>query len=307
MKTLLGRARREPLEAIATSFGRVRCPQPGRIERIRRSLEQHGQLSPVIVVRRQERIELLDGFKRWRAAAMLGWRELVVAEAELDETAQWATMLLVNQRGAQALVEVEEALILRELVGSGLRQVEIAALLERHKSWVSRRIGLIERLHPELIEAIKLGLLEPGVARRLLVLPPGNQLHIAAAVQNAAMGPRDTELVVSLWQKQSSEVYRRELLADPRSVLRRHYPETQPSRLRLGPTGKRLQRLLGVLVGTSSRMIGLLATPPPPQEIRRLGQELDTARTTLRTLLDLLGPDGLGASSGAGDASSATV
>jgi ParB/RepB/Spo0J family partition protein len=309
MTTLFGTPRSEPLESIATSLGRVRCPQPQRIERIRQSLQQHGQLSAVIVVRRQQRLELLDGFKRRRAAELLGWTTLLVAEAELDESAQWATMLLVNQCGAPALLEVEEALILRELVGSGLTQVQIAALLERHKSWVSRRIGLIERLHPELIEAIKLGLLHPGVARRLLALPPGNQLLMAAAVQHAGLGPRDTELMVSLWQKQASEASRRELLADPRSVLSRRYPETQrpPAMRTLSPTAQRLQRLLGVLVGTGSRMISLLATPPAPEETTRLWRELRTARRTLRTLLDLLGPDGSGASSGTGDARSATV
>lgn len=306
MKSLLGTPRSEALETIATSLGRVRCPQPSRIERIRLSMQQHGQLSAVIVVRRQHKLELLDGFKRRRAAELLGWTQLLVSEAELDETAQWATMLLVNQRGAQVMAELEEALILRELIGTGLTQVETAALLERHKSWVSRRIGLIERLHPELIEAIKLGLLHPGVARRLLALPPGNQLLMAAAVQSAGLRPRDTELVVSLWQKEPSEAFRRELLADPRNVLRRRYPQTQRSELRLSPAAQRLQRLLGVLVGTGSRMIQLLLTSPPPQEATLLRRELHSARGTLRTLLDLLGRDDSGASSGAGGASSAT-
>jgi ParB/RepB/Spo0J family partition protein len=308
MKRLFGTPRSEPLEAIATSFGRVRCPQPPRIERIRQSLQQYGQLSPVLVVRRQQRLELLDGFKRRRAAELLGWTTLLVAEAELDETAQWATMLLVNQRAASALADVEEALILRELVGTGLTQVEIGALLERHKSWVSRRIGLIERLHPELIAAIKLGLLAPGVARRLLALPPGNQLRMAAAVQSARLGPRDTERMVGLWQKESSEACRRELLADPRSVLSRFYPETQRAQRlpQLSPPAQRLQRLLGVVVGAAARTIVLLATPPAAAQTTLLRRELRSARQTLRRLLDLLGPDGSETSNGAGDARSAS-
>lgn len=304
---MFGTPRSEALERIQTSYARVRCPQPGRIERMRQSMQQHGQLSAVIVVRRQQKLELLDGFKRRRVAEMLGWTRLLVSEAELDETAQWATMLLLNQRGTSALAELEEALILRELTTSGLTQVEIAALLERHRSWVSRRIGLLERLHPELIESIKLGLLEPGVARRLLSLPPGNQLLVAAAVQNARLGPRDTELLVSLWQKAPSESVRRELLASPREALRRHYPETQPSKLALSSSAERFHRLLSILVGTSTRMIQLLSTPPPPEEIHRLWRELRTARRTLGTVLDLLGHDGSIAASGCGDASNETT
>lgn len=45
MQNEVGRPRSEPLEAIATSLGRVRCPQPSRIERLQQSLARHGQLS----------------------------------------------------------------------------------------------------------------------------------------------------------------------------------------------------------------------------------------------------------------------
>jgi ParB/RepB/Spo0J family partition protein len=308
MQSVLGTPRSEPLETIATSLGRVRCPQPSRIERIQQSLARHGQLSPLIVVRRQGVLEVVDGFKRRRAAQALGWPALLVAEASLDETAQWATMLLVNHRGAQSMSEIEEALVLRELAGVGLTQVEIAALLERHKSWVSRRIGLIERLHPELFEAIRLGVLHPGVARRLLALPPGNQLLVAAAVQRAALGPRDTERVVSLWQREPSEAKRRALLLDPRSILARLYPQIprpNPQRT-LSPAGQQLERLLGVLVEMAARMIALLGAPPT-NEMARLRREIETAERTLRTLANRLGSCASSARSDSGDASSVTV
>lgn len=308
MTSVSGTPRSEPLEAIATSLGRVRYPQPSRIERLQQSLARHGQLSPVIVVRRQGRLELVDGFKRRRAAERLGWTTLLVVEAPLDETAQWATMLWVNQRGAQSMSAIEEALVLRELVGVGLTQVQIAALLERHKSWVSRRIGLIERLHPELLEAIRLGVLHPGVARRLLSLPPGNQLLVAAAIQQARLGPRDTEWVVSLWHQEPSETQRRELLRDPRRRLARHYPQI-PAADRQGPSSpahQRLHRLLGVLIGVAARMMAVLGTLPPRQEMTPLSPEIATAVQTLRTLADRLGSSTSTAPSASGAASSGT-
>jgi hypothetical protein len=65
------------------------------------------------------------------------------------------------------------------MVRSGLSQVEIAGLLGRHKGWVSRRMGMVERLHPEAVEAVKTGLIGAGAARRLLSLPAGNQVEMA--------------------------------------------------------------------------------------------------------------------------------
>ena len=193
----------QPVDALGTSLDRVRCRRPVLIERMVSSLSAHGQLSALVAVEREGRLEIIDGFKRLAAAKRMGWPALVVSTAQLDEIAQWATMLALN-RGAQSMTELEEALVLRELVQSGLTQVQVSELVQRHKSWVSRRIGLVERLHIELVEGMKLGMLSPGVARRLLSLPPGNQLQIAAAAQNAGLGPRDTELLVSLWQRRRS-------------------------------------------------------------------------------------------------------
>jgi len=57
----------------------------------------------------------------------------------------------------------------------GLSQIEIATLLGRDKSWVSRRISLIERLADEVRRHLELGLISASVGRELARLPRGNQ------------------------------------------------------------------------------------------------------------------------------------
>jgi ParB-like chromosome segregation protein Spo0J len=253
-----------PIASIGTTLERARCRQPARIERMKQSLATHGQLTPVVATTRPEGITLVDGFKRLWAAERLGWPTLVTVVRPLDETGQWAVMLLLN-RGAASMTTLEEALVLRELCKTGLSQTEVAALCARHKAWVSRRIGLVERLHPELCEAMKLGQLHPGTARRLLSLPPGNQLEMAAAIQGAGLGPRDTELLVGLWRRTKEQQARRALLEAPQASLRRHYPETRRSPLdpRLSPEGQRLcrclHRLEAVSMETSRRLLSASA------------------------------------------------
>src|SRR5208337_604657 len=172
------------LSQLGTILGRARCPQPAQLARMRLSLSTHGQMTPVIAVEREGKIEIVDGFKRRGAAEQMGWPELLVSVRRLDERAQWAAMLTLN-RTPGALSVVEEALILRELIHGGMTQTEIAQMVGRHKSWVSRRVGLVERLHPDLIEWVRTGLMSAGTARRLFVLPAGNQLELAAVVTQA--------------------------------------------------------------------------------------------------------------------------
>jgi ParB-like chromosome segregation protein Spo0J len=283
-----------PIATIGTVLGRARCRQPARIERMKQSLAAHGQMTPLVTTARAEGVELVDGFKRLAAAEALGWPAVSIVVRPLDEMGQWAAMLLLN-RGPVSMTTLEEALVLRELCKTGLTQTEVAALCARHKTWVSRRVGLVDRLHPELIEAMKLGLLHPGSARRLLSLPPGNQLEVSAAVQSAGLGPRDTELLVGLWHRTKEPLARRTLLSEPRASLRRHHPETRRSPLdpRLSPEGQRLCRSLHrfemAATETSRRLCSASAATDRTvlsEEIRkateaasRLATELGSART----------------------------
>jgi ParB family transcriptional regulator, chromosome partitioning protein len=245
---------------------------------MKQSLSAHGQLTPLLGTTRPEGVELVDGFKRLAAAEMLGWPTLQIVVRPLDEPGQWATMLLLNC-GPSSMTTLEEALVIREIVKAGLMQSEIAGLLTRHKTWVSRRIGLIERLHPELIESMKLGLLHPGSARRLLSLPPGNQIEIAAAIQKTRLGPRDTELLVSLFRRTKDEKARHALLSDPRASLGKHHPETRRSPLdpRLSPEGKRLCRCLHRFKTAATETSRRLSTGLLAADQAILAEELRTA------------------------------
>jgi ParB-like chromosome segregation protein Spo0J len=271
---------------------------------MKQSLASHGQLTPVVAVTRSSGAELVDGFKRHAAATQLGLPTLVVSLMPLDEMAQWTAMLLLN-RGPQSMMALEEALVLRELVSSGLTQAQISLLLERHKTWVSRRLGLVERLHPDLVEQMRLGLLPAGVARRLLSLPRGNQLELSASALAARLGPRDTELLVSLWHRAKDPTARRALLSDPRAHLTEE--RLAAPRIRedpkLSPAGQRLQRVLRMMTDTASRASSLSRTPPPAADLARLTPDLRRASRAVRELPSVLGSFASGAREGGSDAS----
>ena len=55
-------------EEIGEYYGRYRLHVPEAERAMARSLERYGQLSPVVVCKRLDRYELIDGFKRLSAA-----------------------------------------------------------------------------------------------------------------------------------------------------------------------------------------------------------------------------------------------
>jgi ParB/RepB/Spo0J family partition protein len=274
---------------IGTRYGRVRCLVPRQIEQMKASLTAHGQLTALVVVRRQGGLELIDGFKRFRAAEQMGWTMLRVTSMEVDEQGQWAAMLALN-RATHSMSVLEEAMVLREMVTMGMTQTGIGHILNRHKTWVSRRIGLIERLHPELVEQIREGILPPGAARRLLGLPAGNQLELATMVTHHGLGSQETEMLVRLWKSADPPV-RDYLLAHPRQALanaRAGDPE-QPPDPRLTQRGQRLQRYLRILQGVAPRTLQMLRPNPAEEDLLILAGDLESTRSSLSRLMEALG------------------
>jgi ParB-like chromosome segregation protein Spo0J len=299
--------RNVPLVQLGTTLGRARCPQPTQLARMRQSLSAHGQMTPVIAVAREGKLELVDGFKRRAAAVQMGWSELLVSVRALDERGQWAAMLTLN-RSPGSLSVLEEGLIVRELCQGGLTQIEVAQLCGRHKSWVSRRLGLVERLHPDLVEWVRTGLMSPGTARRLMVLPAGNQLELAAVVSKTELSTEETELLVSLWQKTSDATIRRFLLSEPRRALENARPERVPAPLdpRLSQRGKTLARALSMLRGVALRTSEALHPPPEMADLKVLASEMSKTAKVLPGVAAALGFAVKCACSGASDATSAT-
>jgi ParB/RepB/Spo0J family partition protein len=265
---------------------------PRQVEQMKASLTVHGQLTALVVVKRPSGLELIDGFKRYRAAEQMGWTRLRVTSMEVDEPGLWATMLALN-RSTPSMSVLEEALVLREMVAMGMTQTQIGQILSRHKSWVSRRIGLIERLHPELVEQIREGILPPGAARRLLSLPAGNQLELVTVVMHHGLGSQETELLVRLWKNADPPV-RDYLLAYPRPALAqaRAGDPQEPPDPRLTPHGQRLQRYLRLLQGVAPPTLQMLRPRPAEEDLLILAGDLESTRSSLGRLMEALGSSG---------------
>lgn len=186
------------LSEIRETYAALRIINPKADAAMVRSMEVYGQLSPIVCVKTSDGLELLDGFKRLRAARRLQRASIQLVLLETTGRACKAGMISLN-RIAQSITDLEEALILHSLHrDDGLSQVEIATLVGRDKSWVSRRISLIEDLHDDVRKHLGLGLACVSVCRELAKLPRGNQPEVLSKVLAHRLGKRDVEKLVRL-------------------------------------------------------------------------------------------------------------
>jgi ParB-like chromosome segregation protein Spo0J len=187
------------LEAIGERFAGLRLVNPEADLAILRSMERYGQMTPVIVGEfAPNSYEMLDGFKRLRGARALSMSELMARKLRLTLRAGKAALIQLNRVG-KSINTMEEALVVHSLCREdGLSQVEIAVLLGRHKSWVCRRLSLIERLSDEARERIRLGLLPVSMGRELVRLPRGNQAPFLEAIRTHHLGCREVSKLIAL-------------------------------------------------------------------------------------------------------------
>jgi len=243
-------------EEIGEHYGRYRLHLPEAERAMARSLERYGQLSPVVVCRRQERYELIDGFKRLGAARGLAQMPHLSARLmEADERTAKAAIYGLNRAGGRTR-EREEAWIIQALVREdGLSQVEVAELLGRHKSWVCRRLALIERLGPKARDELRVGLLTPTAARQIVRLPEGNQAEVLEATRREALSSAELGGVVDLGLRCAERRQQEYLLAHPREALSQAEGALPAVRdPRLSEAGNHVWKRVGLLLDVLGRM-----------------------------------------------------
>jgi ParB-like chromosome segregation protein Spo0J len=237
-------------------FRRYRLSPPEAEREIVESLRRYGQIAPVVVCLCDGEFLLIDGFKRLTAARSIkGFETLRTRAMECDERSAKAAMYNLNRVG-RGVQEIEEAWIVHSLVREdGLSQVEAAELLSHHKSWVCRRLALLERLCPAARQDLSLGLLSPTRARHLVRLPVGNQVEALDVARRDSLSSQEFQGVINLLLASGTPAKKAFVLEKPRLALQQATGETMPGwDPRLSPRGNRIQKQLGQLLEQLSRM-----------------------------------------------------
>jgi ParB-like chromosome segregation protein Spo0J len=244
------------LELFDERFGKYRLAAPEAEAVMAASLRQFGQLSPVVCCLRDEVPCLLDGYRRLQAAR--GLPELVSLDArllEIDDREAKAAIYRLNQLSRRPHVLEESWIIFALVREDGLTQGEVADLLGRHKTWVCRRLALLEKLAPQAREDLQLGLLSPSAARQLLRLPRGNQVELLECLRRESLNVLETREVVDLLLASSTREQKQFVLEKPRQAVAQ--ARNGPVRCwdpRLSAAGNQVSRRLAWLLDNLARM-----------------------------------------------------
>lgn len=232
---------------------RLRRVRKAAVEAKVSSMRSKGQLSALVASEHEGQLVLIDGFARQQAAVRLGMKQVAVRVFQLTPVQMKAQMYLRNRE--RGLELIEECRLVQELCETeGLSQVDVAALMERHKSWVSRRLSMYKALSPRLVQQGVIEQMEPGVLRKLSQLPPRNQDELMAVSGHEGLSSAETARLLELWRKAPDAEAKKYVQREPRAALQLARSSQASADPRLGPDGAKVYESLLVMRQAAMRI-----------------------------------------------------
>ena len=281
------------LHALVPRFASLRLHDAPRLARLVASIEQQGQLMPVVAVPEADKAGpwvLIDGYRRREALQRLGRDRIWVDvwQHSVDEA-----LLAALARGPDRPWEaIEEAALIAELSSRHSLQA-IARKLGRDVSWVSRRLSLIKALPEDLLNQVRAGRISLWAATRILApLARANAEHariLLAQLEHLPLSTRELKRFYEQY-RHASKVQRRRLVENPVLFLQALDSREQAAddkRLAAGPEGawyKDLRVVSAILERLLGQVPPLFGSTQEAAERERLQQAFGAAKTQFQRL-----------------------
>lgn len=192
------------------------------VERCAKTIREYGLLTPLIVRPCEDGgYMVIAGECELKALQEVGLKktEAVVVKCRDDTEADKLSLLLCSLK--QDPTPLSEGLILQKLIKTGsYSQADIAHLVGKSVSWVSKRLTLIERLNESVIQLVRSKKLSCHTAQEIARLPEGLQLEFASKVIRDSIPKSKVEkLVVAYNNPEILESLKVNILENPREAL----------------------------------------------------------------------------------------
>jgi ParB-like chromosome segregation protein Spo0J len=217
------------LHQLELRYESLRKRQPAQERLLLASLAEIGQQLPIVVIKDASRFVLIDGYKRVRALKRLA-RDTV--HGTLWEITEVDALLLERRMRCASEDALDQAWLLAELQERfGLSLEELARHFERSKSWVSRRLGLIQALPATVHEQVRAGVLSAHAAMKyLLPLARANAVavtQLAQAIKSSKLTSRQIGALCNGFRS-GTERTRELILSSPHVYLQAQSSQSEP-------------------------------------------------------------------------------
>jgi ParB family chromosome partitioning protein len=177
-----------------------------KISKLAESIKEYGIIQPIVVVKEGDVYTIVAGERRWRAAKLLGLKEVPVVIMGLTKKELLEISLIENLQ-REDLNPIEEAIAYKQLINDfHLTQEELGKKVGKSRAVITnciRLLNLDNRVQSYLID----GVISEGHARLLLSIENFDiQYQVAQKIIDDNLTVRDTEKYIKNLQKQKNNI-----------------------------------------------------------------------------------------------------
>ena len=166
------------------------------IEQLAKSIDENGQIAPIVVRELEDRYELIVGERRWRATQLLNKETISAIIIEADDKTS-AVLSIVENVQREDLNAMEEAESLQRLITEfNMSHEDVAKYICKSRAHVSNLIRLND-LCDFVKDQLRLGEISMGHARAVLTLSADEQMRITKLTVSKRLSVRATEKIVN--------------------------------------------------------------------------------------------------------------
>ena len=235
-----------PIEIVHLNlrYSNIRVQDPKTVIRMADSMERYGQIMPILVVTADApHYTLIDGYLRVAAAKRCGKDTLVSHIWHGSEKDALCHVLVKDNERKWDIFE--QAGLIQELHRRhGLSQRNIAHLLGKDPSWVSRRLSILASLPDKVAKSVQRGNLSSWAATRVLTpMARANAEHAGRLAENLIKHPLSTRQLFIFFKhyQRSNRKVRENMVNNPQLFVKAEQTGKDIGKSRLlkaGPEGK---------------------------------------------------------------------
>ena len=189
-----------------------------KLQELASSIEEHGLIQPIVLRKVSKGYEIVAGERRWRAARLIGIKELPCIIRELTDEENMLLAIIENMQ-REDLNPIEEAEGISQMIDTyGLTQEQVSKSVGKSRPYITNSLRLL-KLIPEVRELLADGSISTGHAKALVsVIDEERQLSIAKKVVREGLSVRQTEKLAKDDGKPAKRATRKTKDADVRRV-----------------------------------------------------------------------------------------
>ena len=164
-----------------------------KLQELAASIEEHGLIQPVVLRKVKRGYEIVAGERRWRAARIIGIREIPCIVKELSDEENMLLAIIENMQ-REDLNPIEEAEGISQMIDTyGLTQEQVSKSVGKSRPYIANSLRLLTLAAP-VRRYVSEGELSAGHARALAVIKDEDkQISLAEAAVKQGLSVRQIE------------------------------------------------------------------------------------------------------------------